>query len=176
MMAFAMGIGGTEILVILVLALILFSPRELPGMLRSAMKFWGSIKRTADEFKDTIMQEESLQDIRDAYDGTKAHLRAAQTDARRELNKARSEVRRAQSKLAKATKVREKVEASKTDAAPATSEPAQAPPKFDPADRTAAAATPAASETAPTPHAAAMTPPIEGRPAPSSAYGGANKR
>lgn len=120
------GIGATEAIVVVVLALVLFSPKELPGIIRSIAKFWGSIKRTADEFKDAIMQEESLQDIKDVYQGTKTSLRKAETDARRELMKARTEMRKAQGKLAKMTKVRQDVEKQATEAVASTDPTRQA--------------------------------------------------
>ncbi len=93
------GIGPYEMLIILALGLMLFSPRELPGVLKGIARFWGSIRRTADEFRDAIMQDEELGELRDAYQGTADELRGAELQARRELTKARMEVRRAESKL-----------------------------------------------------------------------------
>ena len=144
------GIGPTELFVVAVLALVLFSPRELPGMLRSVMKFWGSIKRTADEFKDAIMQEESFQELRDVYDGSKSTLRKAESDARRELMQARSEMRKAQGKLTKVAsvaKARAEVDAASLVESAAKSEPAKsepeksAPAKSEPAKPEAAGST-----------------------------------
>lgn len=104
------GIGPTELLVVAVLALLLFSPKELPKILRSVTQLWGSLRRTADEFRDAIMQEEAMQDLKDAVDGTKAQLRDAEGAARRELMKARMEARRAENKLVKVARERERIE------------------------------------------------------------------
>lgn len=104
------GIGPSELLVVAVLALLLFSPRELPKILRSVTQLWGSLRRTADEFRDAIMQEEAMQDLKDAVDGTKAQLRDAEGAARRELMKARMEARRAENKLVKVARERERIE------------------------------------------------------------------
>lgn len=104
------GIGPTELLVMAVLALLLFSPRELPKIIRGISQLWGSLRRTADEFRDAIMQEEAMQDIKDAVKGTKAELRDAESAARRELMKARMEARRAQNKLTKVARERERQE------------------------------------------------------------------
>ena len=79
------GIGPTEFIIIAVMALLLFSPRELPKILRSAAKFWGSLRNTADEFRDAIMNEEELQDIRGVLQGTAKDIKNAETAARREL-------------------------------------------------------------------------------------------
>ena len=101
------GIGPTEFIIIAVMALLLFSPRELPKILRSAAKFWGSLRNTADEFRDAIMNEEELQDIRGVLQGTAKDIKNAETAARRELMKARMEMQKAQNKLLKTVKAAE---------------------------------------------------------------------
>ena len=104
------GIGSTEMLVVAVLALMLFSPRELPKIIRGISQLWGSLRRTADEFRDAILQEESMQELKDAVDGTKAQLRDVEGAARRELMKARMEARRAENKLLRVARERERKE------------------------------------------------------------------
>lgn len=104
------GIGTSELLVVAVLALLLFPPKELPKILRSVSQLWGTLRRTADEFRDAIMQEEAMQDLKDAVDGTKAQLRDVEGAARRELMKARMEARRAENKLLKVARERERIE------------------------------------------------------------------
>lgn len=101
------GIGTGELLIIAIIALLLFPPHELPKMLRSVAKAWGTVRRTADEFKDAIMQEEAMKEVKDAYHGAKADLRKAEADARRELMKARMEARKAEQKLLAASRERE---------------------------------------------------------------------
>jgi sec-independent protein translocase protein TatB len=128
------GIGSTELVVIAVVALLLFSPRELPKILRSVAKFWGSLRATADEFRDAIMNEEELEELKGAYRGTQAKLRQAEAAARREMMKARMDMRRAQQKLSAATRasdeVRKQEEADKMGdtAAPVPAEPVAASP------------------------------------------------
>jgi sec-independent protein translocase protein TatB len=104
------GIGTSELLVVAVLALLLFPPKELPKILRGLTQLWGTLRRTADEFKDAILQEEAMQDLKDAVDGTKAQLRDVEGAARRELMKARMEARRAENKLLKVSRERERIE------------------------------------------------------------------
>jgi Sec-independent protein translocase protein TatA len=95
--------GPQELLVILVLALMLFSPRELPKVMKSFARFWGSIRRTAEEFRSAVLDDEELrepiEDIRDAYEGARKGLRGAEEKARHELAKARVEMRRAERAL-----------------------------------------------------------------------------
>ena len=103
--------GPTELLVIVALGLMLFSPKELPKVLRSVARFWGSVRRTADEFRDAIMQDEDLreplEEMRKAYSGTRAELREAEEQARRAVAKARMEMRQAERKLAEVARQNE---------------------------------------------------------------------
>jgi Sec-independent protein translocase protein TatA len=98
------GIGLTEMILIGLVILMLFSPRELPGMMKTLAKVYGSIRRTAEEFRAQVMEAEELrepiEEIRAAYHGTKQELMSAQDLARRELGRARAEAMKAQQKLA----------------------------------------------------------------------------
>ncbi|MBK8234694.1 MAG: hypothetical protein IPK74_03965 [Deltaproteobacteria bacterium] len=116
------GIGPTEFIIIAVLALMLFSPRELPKILRSAAKFWGSLRNTADEFRDAIMNEEEMHDLRGMLKGGANEFKRAEAAARRELMKARMEMQKAQNKLLKTVKAAE--ESKRAELAPAEGAPA----------------------------------------------------
>jgi sec-independent protein translocase protein TatB len=93
------GVGPTEMVVIAVVALLLFSPKELPKILRTVARFWGQLRATADEFKDTIMHADGVDELQEIVKGGKKQLRDAENAARRELMKARADMRRAQQKL-----------------------------------------------------------------------------
>ena len=97
------GIGVTEMIVIGLVILMLFSPRELPGMMKTLARAYGSIRRTAEEFRSQVMDAEELrepiEEIRAAYHGTKNELLSAQDLARRELGRARAEAMKAQQRL-----------------------------------------------------------------------------
>lgn len=99
------GMGLTEILLVGIVVLLLFSPKELPGMIKGVARFYGSLRRTAEDFRAQVMEAEELREpldeIRDAYRGTKAQLTEAQGAARRELAKARLEARMAEQRLAR---------------------------------------------------------------------------
>ncbi len=100
------GIGPMEMVVVAVVALMLFNPRELPKMLRSIAKLWGQLRATADEFKDTIMNADGVDEIQELVKGTKGQIKQVENDARRELMKARAEMRKAQQKLLKANQAK----------------------------------------------------------------------
>jgi Sec-independent protein translocase protein TatA len=117
--------------VIAIVALLLFSPKELPKMLRTAARFWGQLRATADEFKDTIMHADGVDELQEIVKGGKKTLQDAENAARRELMKARADMRRAQQKLMTTNKakaeIRKAEEAEDEDAeaeAGATPEPA----------------------------------------------------
>lgn len=149
------GIGPTEFIIIGVVALMLFSPRELPKILRSAAKFWGSLRNTADEFRDAIMNEEEMHDLRGMLKGGVADIKNAEAAARRELMKARMEMQKAQNKLLKTVKAAEQQKreelaaeaaaaAAVTDGSPDATPATDAPPSTDapaPADENAPAET-----------------------------------
>src|SRR5262245_6753106 len=123
------------------MALLLFSPRELPKILRSAAKFWGSLRNTADEFRDAIMNEAELQDIRGVLQGTAKDIKNAETAARRELMKARMEMQKAQNKLLKTVKAAE--EQKRAELAAAQTDPGDGQGHVPNAATPAAAAAPA---------------------------------
>ncbi len=97
------GMGLTEILLVGVVILLLFSPKELPGMIKTVARVYGSLRRTAEDFRSQVMEAEELREpfdeIRDAYQGTRAEIAKAQGAARRELAKARLEARMAEQRL-----------------------------------------------------------------------------
>ena len=84
---------------IVLLAVILFPPRELPKLARSVARFYGTIRRTADDFKTAIMEDpdlnEPIDEIKGAYRQTRWEVRRAEEAARRELAKARMDARMA---------------------------------------------------------------------------------
>ncbi len=56
-------LGTTELLVILVVALVLFGPRKLPQLSRSLGKSLGEFKRASEEFKQTWEREVALESV-----------------------------------------------------------------------------------------------------------------
>lgn len=51
------GLGSLEILVILALALVVLGPRRLPEVARQIGRFYGQIRRTTNELKNTLDRE-----------------------------------------------------------------------------------------------------------------------
>jgi Sec-independent protein translocase protein TatA len=91
------GLGMLEILVIAGLAVLLFPPKELPKLARGIARMYGTVRRTADEFKRAIMVDEDLRnpldEVKEVYDEARWEVRRTEQDARRELAKAKLEAR-----------------------------------------------------------------------------------
>lgn len=60
------GLGSTELLFILVVALIFFGPRKLPQLARSMGKGLSEFRRASDDFKRTWEREVALESAREA--------------------------------------------------------------------------------------------------------------
>ncbi|MCK5540130.1 MAG: twin-arginine translocase TatA/TatE family subunit [Deltaproteobacteria bacterium] len=59
------GLGLTEIIIILVVALLVVGPKKLPELAKTLGRGLGEFRRTADEFKESIYKDEdSLADDR----------------------------------------------------------------------------------------------------------------
>lgn len=88
-----------EIGVIVILAVMLFPPRELPKIARGIARLYGQVKRTADDFKSAILDDEDLnapiREIKDAYNETRYQIQRAEAATKAEINKARMEARMA---------------------------------------------------------------------------------
>lgn len=67
-------LGTTELLVILVVALILFGPRRLPQMSRSLGKSLGEFKRASEEFKQTWEREVAMESVEKERETERAML------------------------------------------------------------------------------------------------------
>lgn len=153
------GIGLTEMILIGLVILLLFSPRELPGMIKSVAKVYGSIRRTAEEFRAQVMEAEELrepiEEIRAAYHGTKQELLSAQELARRELGRARAEAMKAQQKLTELHREETRREAEATAALKAaeTAKPTATPAPTPALQGRVSASEPLEDDTPPVPEA-----------------------
>ena len=147
------GIGLTEMILVGIVALMLFSPKELPDMIKAIARVYGSIRRTAEQFRAQVMEadelREPIEEIRAAYHGTKAEIDSARDLARRELQRARMDVVRAQQKMNDLVREEAKRAPALGDRVAATGPTEQAP-----------SASPAAAPSAAVPSAAAPSAPV----------------
>ena len=56
------GIGSTELLVILVVALLVLGPKNLPGIARTIGKVMGEFRRASTDFQRTINAEAAVEE------------------------------------------------------------------------------------------------------------------
>jgi sec-independent protein translocase protein TatA len=66
------SIGGSEFLLIAVLALLLFGPRKLPQIGRSIGRALAEFRGATQEFKSSLEREVELDELRDAKNGVTA--------------------------------------------------------------------------------------------------------
>ncbi len=141
-----LDIGGGELLVIGIVALVVIGPKELPGLLRTAGNAMGKVRRMAAEFRgqfDEAMREAELEEAKKAFNSVDDAARSANTGGFNPLDTIRNEI--------KAVKEEMKVSQPSADA---TASPAVAPasqPALTPTPATAVepVVTPAAAPAAP---------------------------
>jgi sec-independent protein translocase protein TatB len=69
------GIGGGELVLIAVVALVVVGPKDLPKLLRQLGRFVGKMRRMADEFRtsfDDMARQSELDDLRKEVDALRA--------------------------------------------------------------------------------------------------------
>ena len=86
------SLGGAELLIILVLALLLFGPRKLPEIGRTIGKGLTEFRKATSEFKANLEREVDLTDVKDARDTLK--------EAKQQIRSTIDEVRRVDSPAA----------------------------------------------------------------------------
>jgi sec-independent protein translocase protein TatB len=69
------GVGGGELILIAVVALVVVGPKDLPKLLRQLGRFVGKMRRMADEFRtsfDDMARQSELDDLRKEVDALRA--------------------------------------------------------------------------------------------------------
>jgi TatA/E family protein of Tat protein translocase len=66
------SIGGAEIVVVLLLALLLFGPRKIPQIGRSIGKALSEFRRATTDFKMNLEREVDLAEMKEVRDGIKS--------------------------------------------------------------------------------------------------------
>jgi Sec-independent protein translocase protein TatA len=117
------GLGMMEIGLIIVIAVMLFPPTELPKLVRSIARIYGQVRRTAEDFRNTVLEDEDLREpidqIKGAYNDARWEVRDAERKARQQLAKAQMDMRLATARRLQAEREAEaaKGEAAKTETA-----------------------------------------------------------
>src|SRR5215813_15242538 len=78
------GIDGSEFLVILIVALVVVGPKDLPKLLRTLGQWAGKARAMADQFKrsfDDMARQSELDDLRAEVNKLKAEATKPMTDA-----------------------------------------------------------------------------------------------
>lgn len=93
------GLGMMEIGLIIALAVMLFPPKELPKLARTIARVYGQVRKTAEDFRNSVLEDEDLREpideIKGAYNEARFEVRDAERKARQQLAKAQMELRMA---------------------------------------------------------------------------------
>jgi Sec-independent protein translocase protein TatA len=124
------GLGMMEIGLIIVIAVMLFPPTELPKLVRSIAKIYGQVRRTAEDFRTTVLEDEDLRtpidEIKGAYNDARWEVRDAERKARQQLAKAQMDMRMATARRLQAEREAQAAEGKTEPVEPAPSAPAAA--------------------------------------------------
>lgn len=91
-----LDIGGGELLVIGIVALVVIGPKELPGLLRTAGNAMSKVRRMAAEFRgqfDEAMREAELDEAKKAFHDADSAARSATTGGFNPLDTIRNEIK-----------------------------------------------------------------------------------
>lgn len=84
------SLGGTEILLVLVLALLLFGPRSLPQIGRTIGRAMSEFRKETHDFRTGLEREvemEQLHDARNGIDSARREIRSAVNDLQQPSDK-----------------------------------------------------------------------------------------
>ncbi len=74
------GIGGTELIVLVIVVAILIGPDQIPGVLKGIQKFVREVTKARDDFKTSIDSDETLSSIKKSVDDVKRDVQGQLDD------------------------------------------------------------------------------------------------
>jgi sec-independent protein translocase protein TatB len=89
------GIGGSEIVVIAVIALLVVGPKDLPKLLRQIGRFVGKMRGMADDFRSSfedMARQSELDDLRKEVEALRTNRIPVLDDVRTEIGKIEADV------------------------------------------------------------------------------------
>lgn len=89
------GIGGSEIVVIAVIALLVVGPKDLPKLLRQLGRFVGKMRAMADDFRSSfedMARQSELDDLRKEVEALRTNRVPVLDDVRTEIEKVQYDV------------------------------------------------------------------------------------
>jgi len=117
------GLGMMEIGLIIALAVMLFPPKELPKLARTIARVYGQVRKTAEDFRSAVLDDEDLREpfdeIKGAYNEARFEVRDAERKARQQLAKAQMELRMATARRLQAEREAKAKEAAESPPSPA---------------------------------------------------------
>lgn len=133
-------IGATELLLIIVIAVIVIGPKDMPMALRTAGRWIGKMRRVSGHFRaglDAMVREAEMEDMQKEWDKRNADIMAKHPTADPETGKlAHDDAQKLQTDEAGARSAGAELD-GKSEAPAAPAKMASPPPSTDPAKRPA---------------------------------------
>jgi len=74
------GIGGTELVVLVIVVALLIGPEQIPSIVKGINKFVRDISKAREEFKQSVESDDTLKSIKDSVDDVKKNIQQQVND------------------------------------------------------------------------------------------------
>lgn len=68
------GIGGTELIILIIIVALLVGPEQVPGIVKGVQKFVKEVAKAREDFKQTVDQDETLSSIKKTVEEVKQEV------------------------------------------------------------------------------------------------------
>ncbi len=90
------GIGGTELVVLLIIIALLLGPEQIPGLVKGAQKIVREITKARSDFKASVDQDETLRSVKESLtevkQGVQTHLDDVTKGVRGDIEKIKAQI------------------------------------------------------------------------------------
>jgi len=70
------GIGGTELIVLIIIVAVLLGPDQIPSVVKSLSKFVREITKAREDFKETVEADETLKSLKTSVSEVKEQIQS----------------------------------------------------------------------------------------------------
>jgi sec-independent protein translocase protein TatB len=92
------GIGGTELVVLIVVIAILIGPEQIPSVVRHVRQLMREVSKARSDFQDSVAQDETLRSIKETVDevksGVKSQIDSVTAGIQEDIKKIEEEIKK----------------------------------------------------------------------------------
>ena len=70
------GIGGTELIVLIIIVAVLLGPDQIPSVVKGLSKFVREVTKAREDLKETVNSDETLRSLKSSVDEVKEELQS----------------------------------------------------------------------------------------------------